>query len=464
MSEAGRKVASSGESALISWSIPWHAGSLVPFLYHARGAPRIYWGSSREDIGFAGYGVAALLTASGPKRFARIQEKSERLFSNLILIGVDRPESLLPRLFGGFGFEPDADPLSLWSGFGSASFALPRFLLTRYRKDIWLTVNHQLRPEDDISEIIWLFTDQVEDFRRELEESTLDGSRSGLHENGISQALLPPLPEWTLGVEKALDRIRAGKLEKVVLARGLQVQGRIDVDPAQALMRLGEKYPQCYRFLYEPVSGRAFFGATPELLVRVSGLEAETVGLAGSAARGPTPELDTRIAEELYASHNERQEHALVVDAIVRQLKPFARRITAPETPEVRKLENIQHLQTPIKVELRNPIGVLPLVEALHPTPAVGGVPQKTALKLIRQIEPISRGWYASPMGWIDHHGDGLFTVAIRSAVSVGSEAMLYAGAGIVEESDPLGEWEETGLKFRPILESLGVIEDSNGS
>jgi menaquinone-specific isochorismate synthase len=129
----------------------------------------------------------------------------------------------------------------------------------------------------------------------------------------------------------------------------------------------------------------------------------------------------------------------------------------------VRKLSNIQHLETQIRMNLKKSGSIIPLVEALHPTAAVGGVPREDALRLISEVERTTRGWYASPVGWIDHRGNGLFTVAIRSAISSGNQAMLYAGAGIVRESDPEAEWEETSLKFRPILAALGAPAGTNG-
>ena len=267
-----------------------------------------------------------------------------------------------------------------------------------------------------------------------------------------------PAATWRRLVNDAVRRIHLGELDKVVLARTCDVQMDRDVDPTEVLARLERRYTGCYRFLVEPAPGHAFFGATPELLVEVAGASLNTVAMAGSVPRGNSADADAAFAREIMTSLKERQEHAFVVDAIETSLRPLVTELDVPEQPVLRRLHNIQHLQTVIRGRLAQGAGVLEAVEALHPTPAVGGVPRLPALQMIADEEPVPRGWYASPVGWMDLQGNGVFGVAIRSAVSVGSQARLYAGAGIVADSDAEREWEETELKFRPMLEALGEI------
>jgi menaquinone-specific isochorismate synthase len=187
------------------------------------------------------------------------------------------------------------------------------------------------------------------------------------------------------------------------------------------------------------------------------------MGLAGSAPRGTTPAADDQLARELLDSAKDRHEHALVVEALQERLAPITQTLHVPDAPVVMRLNNIQHLYTPVQGRLQAPEGVLPIVEILHPTPALGGWPRDLALEFIQTYEETPRGWYAAPVGWIDHNLDGVFAVAIRSAVVQRSRAWLYAGAGIVSDSRPAPEWEETGWKFRPILDALGVAEEARG-
>ena len=221
--------------------------------------------------------------------------------------------------------------------------------------------------------------------------------------------------------------------------------------------RLSARYPECYRFLFEPQPGRAFFGATPELLAEVSGHQLHTIALAGSLQRGKTWQEDQQLGKQLLSSRKDRQEHAFVVQALRENLAPLTTCLEIPSAPELCLLNNIQHLLTPVKGELANGNGILPVIQALHPTPALGGTPRGVALPLIEQYEPLPRGWYGAPIGWLAPNGDGEFAVAIRSAVANQHRVRLYAGVGVVADSDPEKEWRETELKFQPILKALGL-------
>jgi isochorismate synthase len=207
--------------------------------------------------------------------------------------------------------------------------------------------------------------------------------------------------------------------------------------------------------MFAPRGGKTFLGATPELLARVERGELFSVALAGSVGRGKTPAEAESLAAELLASTKDRHEHALVVGAIRHGLEPLTAQLDIPNVPGIRRLANIQHLETPIRGKLAAGCGALDVVAALHPTPALGGVPRQPALEFIAANEPTARGWYAAPIGWLDAEGNGTFAVAIRSALVDGDRALLYAGAGIVDGSDPAKEWQETELKFKPLMDAL---------
>lgn len=447
------------QGQFISYSLPWPATSLLSFLRQAANAPRIYWESQKSPLAFAGWGVAATLTASGPQRFQRMAQAVADLFQQMTLLNEDLPPLVGPRLFGGFAFEPEHTAQEIWSAFPAARFILPRYQLSRIGEQMWLTVNQQLDPAVDLAEAGQLLRREIQQLQTLLRAVQPENSRPAT-EAHPSQAqpetmdLIEQLA-WQELVSQATRRIRRGELDKVVLARARLMQSPRPVEPVDVLSRLAQPYPDCYRFLLEPIPGHAFYGATPELLAELNGSTLQTVAMAGSIRRGQSPAEDAGLGQQLLNNPKERHEHALVVEAIEENLRPVVTDLQIPAEPGLCRLSNIQHLQTPIQAKLAQAGGILPVIAAMHPTPAVGGRPRPIALDLIKSMEPTPRGWYAGPVGWLDHRGNGLFAVAIRSAVSVGHETMLFAGAGIMAGSEPEKEWHETQLKFRPLQEAL---------
>jgi isochorismate synthase len=261
---------------------------------------------------------------------------------------------------------------------------------------------------------------------------------------------------WSDNIKDAVLKINSTDLEKVVLARVCELRSKERIDVCRALSYLNRNYDGCTRFLFEPRPYHAFYGATPELLVQTSGPQLSTMALAGSMPRGADPGEDSTMGQRLLSSKKDRHEHALVINSIRRRLELLGAQLSIPDQPELYTLNYIHHLLTPITGYLKPSIGVLPLVEALHPTPALGGSPRDQALDFIRHTEPVPRGWYAGPIGWIDANMDGEFAVGIRSAVAQDRRVWLYAGAGIVADSDPEKEWLETALKFQPMFSALG--------
>jgi isochorismate synthase len=265
----------------------------------------------------------------------------------------------------------------------------------------------------------------------------------------------PRVTDYGRGVGEAVDRIRAGELRKVVLARTTEVDAGRGLDARRLAHRLRAVNPDAFTFAV-PTKDGILVGASPELLVSRFGREVRSNPLAGSAARSGDPEEDRANADELLASAKDREEHAIVVEAIARVLRPFCRELIWDPTPTLLETPNVWHLSTRFRGLLREPSpGVLELVEALHPTPAVAGEPRDAALRLIAELEPFERGSYAGPVGWVDASGDGEWAIALRCAELRGAHATLYAGAGIVAASRPDAEVDETERKFRAFLDAL---------
>jgi isochorismate synthase len=276
--------------------------------------------------------------------------------------------------------------------------------------------------------------------------------------NGAAHILateeFPSPDQWKAMVARAAADVRAGRFEKVVLARQLAVHAGAAFDPAAALRSLRAAYPSAYVFAVA-TNGRCFLGATPELLVRLDGRDVEATCLAGSIARGASAAEDERLARALLASAKDQVEHRIVVRSIQEALAPVCDDVVSEAAPRLLRVANVQHLYTPVRGRLAGDRCVLDLVERLHPTPAVGGYPRDVALAAIREREGFDRGWYAGPVGWVDRHGGGEFAVAIRSALVAGADALLYAGCGIVADSDPDTEYAETLPKLKPMLAGL---------
>ncbi len=407
--------------------------------------PRLAWATSDATI-VAG-GAAATIRAAGPDRIQAVRAEADSLFAALTL-PEHLPKAARPRLFGGFAFHQDHDESTNgpWEDFPGACFVLPAVQVTRTDDGAWLTAMATGEGADEAA------TSRLDEWTDRL--ANLEPAGPAAPPGIRGRQPTPSRPEWTEQVRAAVESVRDGRLRKVVLAQALRVDLAGELDVPGTLARLGETYPDCYRFLFQPPGGGTFFGATPERLVDLDGLTVRTTALAGSRGRGETAEEDDWLAADLRESQKDAHEHDLVVEAIRDQLEPEADHVSTGDRT-VRRLATVQHLQTPIRATLSTDAHVLSLVEALHPTPAVGGLPPREALRTIRETETFDRGWYAAPVGWLDAAGDGTFAVAIRSAVAESGRATLFAGDGIVPDSDPDREWDELQLKYRPILDEL---------
>jgi salicylate biosynthesis isochorismate synthase/menaquinone-specific isochorismate synthase len=263
-----------------------------------------------------------------------------------------------------------------------------------------------------------------------------------------------PPEHYEGAVARAIELIRRGELRKVVLAREVRVHAGAPIDSAAVFGALRDVFPSCFVYC-AGAPGAAFVGASPELLVRRDGARAQTVALAGTTRRSADPSVDDHLGEQLLRSPKEREEQAIVASRIEETLRPVSLWVAASEEPALVKVQNVQHLATPIRAQLRDPVPAVELAGMLHPTPAVGGVPTERALRLIPELEGLDRGWYAGPIGWTDLADDGEFCVALRGALLRGDVAHLYAGCGVVRDSVPSAELAETEIKLQALLPLL---------
>ena len=390
---------------------------------------------------FAGLGVAAAISGKDGSRFADIGRGQAALWARVRGASVGAWDS--PRLFGGFAFAPNGASSEHWTGFGPARFVLPRLSYAVWGEQASLSLAIERRELERASSPGLELLRQVYEVlcsapRPVPGEAVAPGSRRDGDPKSFEQQ-----------VEQLVQRIQRGELQKVVAAREVQLAFPAPLDAVATVVGLSEQAPECLRFLFR-FGEAAFLGATPERLLHKRGRQVETEALAGSI-----DSRDESAERRLQASAKDLEEHALVVSAITSALEPLCDRLELPPRPGVRSLKHLLHLCTPIHARLNRDTHVLELLERLHPTPAVGGVPTRTALECIAHTESFDRGWYAGAIGWFDALGDGDFNVALRSGLVRSERAWLFAGAGLVRESQATSEYAETTWKLTAMLASL---------
>jgi isochorismate synthase len=403
----------------------------------------------RDRFALAALGCVAAIEERGPDRFARVARRWRQLAAYAASDDPGGPRGSGAVAVGGFAFAPEGGTAPHWAGYEPASLHVPEVALARRGDEVRLALAALARPDDLPDEI-------VERLQRRAAElldrplPLLDPDPAGTFR--VVSAMPPEHYEAAVG--SAVERIRAGALDKIVLAREVQVHAPAPPDVPAVLGVLREAFPECH-VVCAARGDSAFVAASPELLVRREGLRAGTLALAGSTRRSADPAVDDHLGEQLLRSDKDREEQAIVTRRIVRALRPHSVWVTAAEEPVVAKMANIQHLATPIRAQLAHPVGAVELAGLLHPTPAVGGEPFAAAAPLIPALEGLDRGWYAGPVGWTDADEDGEFCVALRCALLTGAVARCYAGVGVVRDSDPRAELAETEVKLAALLPVL---------
>jgi salicylate biosynthesis isochorismate synthase/menaquinone-specific isochorismate synthase len=403
----------------------------------------------RDRAAVAALGVVASIEASGEARFVEAARAWRELAGGAYCDPPDGPRGAGLIAVGGFAFAEEGGAARHWRGFAPASLHVPAVALARRGDDVRLTVAALARP-DDVAEELLL---GIEERLASLRDVPLPLYDPAPVERATIASTAPP-EHYVAAVARAVERIRAGDFEKIVLAREVAVHAPADHDAGAVFDVLRQAFGSCYVFC----AGRgdaAFIAASPELLVRREGMRAQTVALAGSTRRSADPAVDAHLGEQLLGSVKDREEQAIVTRRIAAVLRPKSLWVAAPDEPSIVKVANIQHLATPIRAQLRSPISLLELAGSLHPTPAVGGEPHAAAAPLIPAFEGLDRGWYAGAVGWTDANEDGELCVALRCALLRGGEARLYAGVGVVRESDPAAELAETEVKLGALLPVL---------
>ena len=409
-----------------------------------------YWTRPAENFAIAAFGAAAIFSPSGPERFSTLAREWRALIQNAVREGAASTSGVGPILIGGFSFDPEGPQTRRWANFPSSHMILPRAHVTSVDGECWLTLSAVIEhgESENVNDLTAL---------RELILSADGPIACSDVETGadIQTSDDQPEDEWCELVDDAVKAIRSGAFKKVVLARSVSGITDSDVDAMKLLDHLRSVHRDAFVFGYW--RGRdSFVGASPERLVRLAGGRLSASSLAGTIKRGDTPEEDTRLARELQGSEKDLAEHAAVREMLHEVLSKFDERVESSDTPELLTLSNVHHLHTEVRATLHEDDSILDVVARLHPTPAVGGSPRREALDFIAKNEKLDRGWYAAPIGWMDRNG-GEFAVALRSGLIRDSEFTLFAGCGIVADSDPEQELAESNLKLQPMRSAIAA-------
>jgi isochorismate synthase len=429
------------------------------------------WLQPSEGMAIVGIGRAWAVEPGGPARFAEAGRSWRALVARHgdgaagARDGAAEP-SRLPRgagpiLLGGLGFTgrtPAAD--DEWAPFGPASLVLPELAFARTSGGAFVTA---AATGGDGTGPRVLGRRWVALAARARELAPAAGALVARPAAAplATTGERPDRAAWDRLVGLFAGAVGRGRLDKVVLARRVALRSPLELDPVNALRRLAAAGPESTTFAFVR-DGVTFLGATPERLARTEGRAFRTAAIAGSAPRGADAAEDALLAAALRASDKEREEHAVVVTMLRDALRPIVERLDVAHTPGILALRDVQHLSTPMEGVLRDETGILALAERLHPTPAVGGEPRDAALALIAEHEGFDRGWYAGPVGWLGADGDGELMVALRCGLVEGQRATLFVGCGIVADSDPAREWEESRIKLRPVVSAVGRLEDGD--
>jgi menaquinone-specific isochorismate synthase len=468
-----------GSPILFSYSQNWEC--INPLLLLASKSdpqqPKFYWEQPNADLVLAAAGSVAEVSVPNhdlSDRFDCAKKFIKKHLTNAIVATIaDRepPESQIPiHVFGAFSFYRNGSNASDYLGlaepndhslaieFPTLLFFIPRWMIRDHDQNCTLTLNHYIQPWDKPDEVL----ERLEDLRSHLQESAHYEAPT-VHE--VSKIVEVEGEQiWTEIVELALTLIHQGHFEKVVLARALDVLADRNFDPFQVLHVLRCEYPECISFLLDYGVRKTFLGATPEVLLQFKSqsdrLWLRSDAVAGSIERGKSVQEDQMLGERLLNSDKDMCEHQIVIRSICDRLQSMGAAIDPQVQTRLLRLSNVQHLYTPITAQIDDPdwLIALDILQQLHPTAAVGGEPRDRAVCFMQQWEACDRGWYAAPIGWLNGNGEGTFGVGIRAGYIQGDRARIFAGAGIVANSQVENEQSETTIKFAALLKALGAI------
>ncbi|GKU84789.1 isochorismate synthase MenF [Niallia sp. NCCP-28] len=416
--------------------------------YSSYKGKRFFWKDPASENILIGIGKCKEIYINNHKDlYTAVEQRWRKFLENSRLMNDFNRIGVGPTLFGGFSFDPEKQKTELWESFADAHFFVPEFMLSEINGEQFLTVNMVMDETDAIYE------QKIED-KLSLFFHHKETVKPYIERNPLIKSLEVDGEYWKDVVGKVVKSLNS-TLKKVVLARECRLVFKEEIQTESVLDQLLREQNNSYIFALEE-GDNCFIGATPERLVKKTGNEVLSTCLAGSIPRGEDEAKDQELGAKLLADEKNRTEHQYVVNMIQSAMEMVCRQVEIPTAPILMKMRDIQHLYTPVKGILKEKESLIELIRLLHPTPALGGFPKMLAIEKIREEEQLDRGLYGAPLGWIDYQGNGEFAVSIRSGLIQKNEASIFAGCGIVANSDVELEYKETAMKFRPMQRALG--------
>lgn len=456
--EAKEKAEQKQAPQLLSWTKKIHPLEIIDVFRNAKqtNQNRFFWMNHTKDFSIAGVGEAEQIETEDvtENRFPIMESKWQQMLSQAMVHNPYQQMGTGLTAIGGMAFDAQKKATPLWRNYPAGRLTVPAQMMVNTYGECFYTVNRYIQPEDNVEKII---NDMRANEAQLLHSSKIDDKQ-------IRQQILQKreinAADWKASVEKAVQAIQREEANKIVMAREIRITLKRQANIADLLKRLMDTQPHSYIFAIE-AGEDCFVGATPERLVLLEANRLLSTCLAGTAPRGDTEAEDEAIQHELFNDEKNREEHAYVVQMIKESMLPYCQDVSIPEEPVLYPLRNLQHLYTPVTATLLEGQSVFDVMKTLHPTPALGGSPKSAALAFIRKEEDMDRGWYGAPVGWLDSNQNSEFAVAIRSGLVQQDEVSLFAGCGVMRDSDADAEYEETNVKFLPMLH---VLEDQDES
>jgi len=444
-------------TALISVSVPTDftfSGKLNQFIKYFERS--FFLEKQDESFSLLGIDEAVSIAENGESRFALTEKKIKELKKSFISNWSDFPKKNFPLFIGGFKFTPERSEAE-WQDYSDSNWFIPEIMFLSNSSGNFILMNFVFSLGVSKDFVLNKFKSKLTKLTEVKNNTKINNITQIINYEGTSPK---DKKKWKNLVAEVLEKIKENQIEKVVLSRKveLKLSGEPNID--DLIDSLKKDYPTCYIFIFHKGKS-SFFGATPEKLAKFTDGKIEIDALAGSAPRGKNPDEDLMLENKLLADRKNLNEHNIVVEHIKNSISGITNNLNLDTHYGIKKLANIQHLWSKFSAELKNSSSIFSIIKELYPTPAICGFPKDTALHLIKRVEGYKRGLYSGVIGWFNFENDGDFAVALRSALYANNKLYVYAGSGIVENSNPEEEYKETELKLNTIL-SLFVDENKN--